>query len=75
MVKRNWPIFQMIDEKMVSEKQILDKSDIEKIIFRISNKILEKNLNPSTLFIIGIKKGDVLAKRIAKKIESIDGKK
>ncbi len=58
------------------EKQILDKKDIERIISRISNQILERNLDPSTLFIIGIKKrGDVLAKKIAEKIESISGGK
>jgi len=56
------------------EKQILDRKDIERIISRISNQILERNLEPSTLLIIGIKeRGDVLAKRIARKIESIDG--
>ncbi len=58
------------------EKQILDRKDIERIISRISNQILERNLDPSTLLIIGIKeRGDILAKRIAKKIESIDGDK
>jgi len=56
------------------EKQILDRNDIERIISRIANQILERNLNPSSICIIGIKKrGDILAKKIAKKIESIDG--
>ena len=51
------------------EKQILDKKDIERIISRISNQILERNLDPSTLLIIGIKeRGDILATRIARKI-------
>lgn len=58
---------------MALKKQILDKDDIEKIISRISNEVLERNLDPSTLFIIGIKKReDVLAKKIAEKIQSLD---
>jgi len=58
------------------EKQILDSKDIGRIISRISNQILERNIDPSTLMIIGIKeRGDVLAKRLAKKTESIDGYK
>ena len=58
------------------KKQILDKDEIEKNIIRISNEILERNINSSTLIIIGIKnRGDILAKRIEKRIESIDRKK
>lgn len=58
------------------EKQILDKKEIERIISRISNQILERNLDSSILLLIGIKKrGDILAKKIAKKIESIEGEK
>jgi pyrimidine operon attenuation protein/uracil phosphoribosyltransferase len=56
------------------EKQILDKKDIERIIARISTQILERNTDPSTLLIIGIKqRGDILARRIAEKIQSIEG--
>jgi len=56
------------------EKQILDGKDIGRIISRISSQILERNLDPSTLLIIGIKeRGDILAKRIADTIESIEG--
>ena len=58
------------------KNKILDGDEIERIISRISSEILERNLDPSTLIIIGIKKrGDILAKEIAKKIEYIDGKK
>jgi len=58
------------------KKQILNKDEIEKNIIRISNEILERNIDSSTLIIIGIKnRGDILAKRIEKRIESIDGKK
>lgn len=58
------------------EKQILDMDDIEKILSRISDEILAKNTDPSSLIIIGIKKrGDVLAKKIAQRIESKEKKK
>ena len=56
------------------QKQSLDKKDIRRIVARISTQILERNLDPSTLLIIGIKeRGDILAKRIAEQIESIEG--
>jgi len=56
------------------QKQSLDKKDIKRIVARISTQILERNLDPSTLLIIGIKeRGDILAKRIAEQIESIEG--
>jgi pyrimidine operon attenuation protein/uracil phosphoribosyltransferase len=53
------------------EQQILDADDIERTLSRISDEILAKNTDPSSLSIIGIKKrGDVLAKKIAQKIGS-----
>lgn len=56
------------------KKTILDKNDIDKILSRIAIEILEKNLDTSSLFIIGIKKrGDILAKRLVKKIEKAEG--
>jgi pyrimidine operon attenuation protein/uracil phosphoribosyltransferase len=56
-------------------EDILSKEDIEKIIFRISIQILERNPNTSNLLIIGVKsRGDVLAKRLCEKIQSIDRK-
>lgn len=58
------------------EKQILNRDDIEKNLSRISDEILAKNTDPSSLIIIGIKKrGDVLAKKIAQRIESKEKKK
>ncbi len=58
------------------EKQLLDKNGIDTIVARISDEILEKNLDPSSLFIVGIKKrGDILANRIAERIESANGTK
>jgi len=58
------------------EKQIFDGDDIERTLSRISDEILARNKEPSSLVIIGIKKrGDVLAKKIAQRIESADKKK
>lgn len=58
------------------KQQILDEVEIERIITRISSEILERNSDLPSLMIIGIKKrGDVIAQRIAKKIESSEGKK
>ena len=58
------------------KKQILGEDEIERIIARISSEILKRNSDPSGLIIIGLKKrGDILARRIAKKIESIEGEK
>jgi pyrimidine operon attenuation protein/uracil phosphoribosyltransferase len=58
------------------EKQIFDGEKIEKTLSRISDEILANNTKPSSLLIIGIKKrGDVLAKKIARKIESLGEEK
>lgn len=58
------------------KQQILGAVDIERIINRISSEIIERNSDPSNLIIIGIKnRGDVLAQRIANKIEVTEGKK
>lgn len=58
------------------KQKILDEDEIEEIIIRISNEILERNLDPITLLIIGIKnRGDILAKKIAERIESTGRKK
>lgn len=56
------------------KKQILDDDEIERILSRISSEILQRNFSPSSLIIIGLKKrGDILAKKIAIKIESTHG--
>lgn len=58
------------------EKQIFDGDDIERTLFRLSDEILAKNMEPSSLVFIGIKKrGDVLAKKIAQRIESLEKEK
>lgn len=60
--------------------EILNESEIEKSLTRISHEILEKNkdvakgLSEDNIVLIGIKsRGDVIAKRIAEKIKEISG--
>jgi len=54
-------------------KEILNKTDIEKIIFRLSIEILERNSDPSNLIVLGIKRrGDILAKKICEKIRALE---
>jgi pyrimidine operon attenuation protein / uracil phosphoribosyltransferase len=56
-------------------KDILTKDDIEKIILRLSMQIRDRNPDPSNLLIVGIKsRGDVLAKRLCEKIQSLENK-
>lgn len=58
------------------EEQILNKKEMKRIISRISREIIKKNPEASRLFIVGVKRrGDILAKRIAKRIESLVGQK
>ena len=55
------------------KKQILDQDKIDKILSRIALEILERNQEPASLFVVGIKKrGDILAERIAKKIGTLE---
>lgn len=57
-------------------QKIINKDEMEKIIYRMANKILERNVDTSNLIVIGIKsRGDILAKKIVKKINSIERKK
>ena len=70
------PLFPEYVKRKEVEKQILSEQEIEQIVSRISQEIMKRNSDVSTLLIIGVKRrGDVLAKRIAEKIESIAGKK
>jgi pyrimidine operon attenuation protein/uracil phosphoribosyltransferase len=58
------------------KQKILSADEIEEIIVRISNEVLERNLDPSSLIIVGIKnRGNILASKIAEKIESTSRKK
>lgn len=57
-------------------KRILDGQSINRVLTRISHEIIEHNKGIDDLVILGIKtRGVPLAKRIASKIEAIEGKK
>ena len=57
-------------------KEILDSSDIKRILRRMAHEILEKNKGTENLCLVGIQKGGViLAKRIALQIELIEGRR
>ncbi len=54
--------------------KIMDKDAIRRSIKRISHEILEKNKGAKNLVIVGIlKKGEFIAQRITKNIETIEG--
>ncbi len=56
-------------------KELLNKKDIERILSRMAHEIVEKNKGTGNLCIVGIQRGGVhLAKRLAKKIEEIEGR-
>ena len=53
---------------------VLSEQDISRAITRITHEILERNKGATNLVLIGIRtRGATLAKRIAKKINSIEG--
>jgi len=56
--------------------EIMTEDDIRRALIRISHEIVEKNKGTDDLVIIGIaRRGDHLARRIAKNIEDIEGVK
>tara|TARA_B100001142_G_scaffold257929_1_gene259686 strand:+ start:679 stop:1233 length:555 start_codon:yes stop_codon:yes gene_type:complete len=56
--------------------RILDSSDINRKIIRISHEIIEKNTDVDNIFLIGIlSRGEPLAQRIRSHIEKITSKK
>jgi len=56
-----------------TKRQVLDAERIERILTRIAHEILEKNKGAGDLYLIGIRRGgDLIAKRLAKKIEEIE---
>jgi len=57
-------------------REILDSNDINRAIRRMAHEIIEKNKGMANLCLVGIQKGGViLARRLAKQIESIEGGK
>ncbi len=54
--------------------QILNASDITRIVTRLSHEILEKNRGLQDLVLVGVRtRGAYVAERISKKIEEIEG--
>jgi pyrimidine operon attenuation protein/uracil phosphoribosyltransferase len=61
---------------MVDKAEIMDENGIMRAITRISHEIIEKNKGVEDLVLIGIqRRGVPLAKKIAKKIYDVEGKK
>ena len=53
---------------------VMDTEEIERSLTRIAHQILEKNKGADNLAVVGIvTRGDLLAKRLVEKIESIEG--
>ncbi|WP_313491395.1 phosphoribosyltransferase family protein, partial [Exiguobacterium sp.] len=54
---------------------ILDEAAIGRALTRIAHEIIERNKGIADLMIVGIKtRGETLARRLAKRIEQIEGK-
>ena len=54
--------------------KIIDAAGLERTITRLAHEILEKNKGAANIAIVGIRtRGEFLAKRIAKKIEEVEG--
>ena len=54
----------------------MDADEIERSLVRIAHQILETNKGADNLALVGIvTRGDLLAKRLAEKIEQIEGTK
>ena len=55
---------------------VMDAEEIERSLTRIAHQILEKNKGADNLAVVGIvTRGDLLAKRLVEKVESIEGAK
>ncbi|MBN2753852.1 MAG: bifunctional pyr operon transcriptional regulator/uracil phosphoribosyltransferase PyrR [Candidatus Goldbacteria bacterium] len=62
-----------MEKKFKVKSEVLDREGIDRALTRIAHEILEKNKGAKHLALVGIRKrGDILAERIAKKIESIE---
>ena len=65
----------MTDNSLMKH-QVMDAADVERCITRIAHQILEANHGAANVALVGIvTRGDVLARRLAKRIEEIEGVK
>lgn len=56
-------------------KELLDKTDIDRIITRMAHEIIERNKGIVSLCLVGIQRGGVhIAKRLSSMLEAIEGK-
>ena len=56
-------------------KELLDKTDIDRIITRMAHEIIEKNKWIATVCLVGIQQGGVhIAKRLSSRLAAIEGK-
>lgn len=56
-------------------KELLDKTDIDRVITRMAHEIIEKNKGITSLCLVGIQRGGVhIAKRLSSRLETIEGK-
>ena len=63
-------------EEMKIKAELMDGEGISRTLQRLTHEILERNLGIKNLAIVGIRnRGDILARRIIKSIEDIEGDK
>ena len=56
-------------------KELLDKTDVDRVITRMAHEIIEKNKGITSLCLVGIQRGGVhIAKRLSRRLETIEGK-
>jgi len=56
-------------------KELLDKTDVDRVITRMAHEIIEKNKGIRSLCLVGIQRGGVhIAKRLSSRLETIEGK-
>jgi pyrimidine operon attenuation protein/uracil phosphoribosyltransferase len=56
-------------------KELLDKTDIDRVVTRMAHEIIEKNKGITSLCLVGIQRGGVhIAKRLSSRLETIEGK-
>lgn len=61
--------------EMKEKAEIMTEDDIRRALIRISHEIIERNKGVDDLVIVGVaRRGDHIARRIAKNIEEIEGK-
>ncbi|HGE71307.1 TPA: bifunctional pyr operon transcriptional regulator/uracil phosphoribosyltransferase, partial [Candidatus Poribacteria bacterium] len=60
--------------EMKEKAEIMTEDDIRRALIRISHEIIERNKGVNDLVIVGVaRRGDHIARRIAKNIEEIEG--